>query len=249
MKNFSSTDKVSINSIPIIASRKEDFIKETFKILQAKKSASVLTCTTYGLYRSTQNKLLNQALISSDAVVPDGMPLVWILKAKQSDSERIYGPDLVRALCQKLQNTQHSHYFYGSTQPTTQILLENLTREYPNIDIAGSHSPSNQKIGQIESRTIIHQIQTTKPSIIWIGLGEEKQDIWIHNHKKYFPNSVIIGVGAAFDFLAGTKNQAPKILQKIGLEWLYRLLQEPKRLRRRYFHSGLFLIKYAISSK
>lgn len=248
MKNSLFTNKTLVGSVPIISSNFSQFIQKLSNIPISHLPVSILTCTTYGLYRSTQNNLLRKALTSASAVVPDGMPLVWILKRKYPQSQRIYGPDIILSLCQALQHTNHSHYFYGSTNQTLKALTKNLTQKFPNITIAGSCAPGRLKVGQLQTLSNIKKISKTKPDVVWVSLGEEKQDIWIHLHKKYFPSSVIIGVGAAFDFLAKTKRQAPPFIQKIGLEWLFRFVHEPRRLWKRYFLSILFLIKYIFKS-
>ena len=162
-KPFGSyVNRYPINEVPILSSSIPRLVKKISKLLAKDAPITILTCTTYGLYRSTQNNLLKEALVGSDIVVPDGMPLVWILMSKRGGSERIYGPDLMLSICQALQNTSYSHYFYGSTKGTVLRLVKNMINKYPNINIAGHYSPGNLKIGQKESKHRIKKISKTR---------------------------------------------------------------------------------------
>ena len=166
---------------------------------------------------------------------PDGMPLVWLGKMTGNRQiERTYGPDLMRAFCAFSEKKGFKHYFYGGTDATIKLLLENLKKNFPDLKIAGYFIPPFRKTGEIENRTVLDQINKVNPDVLWIGLGSPKQDYWMHNHRVLLNAPVMVGVGAAFDFIAGTKPQAPLWIRKVGLEWLFRLCCEPRRLWKRY---------------
>lgn len=185
------------------------------------------------------------ALINGAGMVtPDGMPVVWLAKAKGCrDIERTYGPDLMRALCRR-QGLRH--YFFGSSDGVLKKLAEQLKKDFPGIQIAGMFSPPLRPQAELERAEVIAAINGAKPDILWVGLGSPKQDFWIQLHRGRLDVPVMVGIGAAFDFLAGTKPQAPVWMQKAGLEWLFRLCCEPRRLWKRYLVGNSLFIFYMI---
>ena len=136
------------------------------------------------------------------------------------------------------QNTGIRHYFYGSTQQTLDLLTKNLQQQYPGLQIAGTYSPPFRDLTEGEDQKILEMMRSAKADIYWIGLGAPKQEIWMANHKDQLPG-VMVGVGAGFNFYAGNVKRAPKWMQKAGLEWLYRLTQDPKRLFKRYLLTNI----------
>ncbi|MDP8213479.1 MAG: WecB/TagA/CpsF family glycosyltransferase [Candidatus Zapsychrus exili] len=185
----------------------------------------------------------------SGMTTPDGMPLVWIgrLKGKKAIS-RTYGPDLMSLLCDLSQDKGYRHFFYGGTEETNKKLICNLKERFPRIQIAGGHNPDFLKVGEVEKTGVIEKINNANADILWVGLGSPKQDYWMHNHKSKLNTTVMIGVGAAFDFIAGTKKQAPIWMRRSGLEWFFRLISEPKRLWRRYLLGNSLFIYLLIKN-
>lgn len=177
-------------------------------------------------------------------VTPDGMPVVWLAKVKGcKDIARTYGPDLMRLLCGQ---AGLRHYFFGSTTDVIHALTEKLKVQYPDIAIIGKYSPLYRAQAVMEDEATIQSINDAKPDILWVGLGSPKQDHWMFLHRSRLNVPVIIGVGAAFDFLAGTKPQAPRWMQGCGLEWLFRLCCEPGRLWKRYLIGNSLFIYFAL---
>ena len=157
-----------------------------------------------------------------------------LFRSGHKDAGRVTGPDLMRVLFEEASQNGLRMYFYGSTDEILKELRQKLDEQYKGINIAGMYSPPFRKLTQEEDTDTINMINDTKPDIIWIGLGAPKQEIWMNEHKGKL-NGVMIGVGAGFDYFAGRIKRAPQWMQKAGLEWLYRLMQEPKRLFKRYF--------------
>lgn len=167
--------------------------------------------------------------------LPDGKPLSVVSRKRgHKDAGRVTGPDLMRVLFEEASQNGLRMYFYGSTDEILKELRQKLDEQYKGINIAGMYSPPFRKLTDEEDRDIINMINDTKPDIVWIGLGAPKQEIWMNEHKGRL-DGVMIGVGAGFDYFAGRIKRAPQWMQKAGLEWLYRLMQEPKRLFKRYF--------------
>lgn len=165
-------------------------------------------------------------------VLPDGGPLSgYSRKHGFPEAERVTGPDLMLALFAR--DNGLKHYFYGSSEETLALLKEKLAEKYPHLQIAGMVSPPFRELSEAEDKEMVDQINASGADIIWVGLGAPKQEKWMYAHK-YHVNGVMIGVGAGFDYHAGNIKRAPGWMQKLSLEWLYRLLQDPKRLFKRY---------------
>jgi len=179
----------------------------------------------------------------ADLVTPDGMPLVWAMRRLGfPKQERVYGPDLAIQLIEAAAQNSVPIGFYGSTPNVLESLVNKFRKEYHSINIAYSFSPPFRPISSEEDAQIIHEIHASGARVLLVGLGCPKQEEWMAQHKDKI-KAVMIGVGAAFDFHAGMKSQAPAWMQKRGLEWLYRLIHEPRRLWKRYlYHNPRFIV-------
>lgn len=185
-------------------------------------------------YRTVQN--------SADMALPDGKPLAMVSKKRGfPEAERVPGPDLMPKIFEASQVRGYKHYFYGSTQKTLDILKEQLQKKYPKLQIVGMYSPPFRQLSEKEDKEIIDRINDCNPDFIWVALGAPKQENWMYEHKDKV-NGIMLGVGAAFDFEAGTVKRAPKWMQEMCLEWLHRLLQDPKRLFVRYISTNFSFI-------
>lgn len=185
-------------------------------------------------YRKIQN--------SAAMALPDGAPLSSYSRRKgYKQAQRVTGPDLMLELFAISKEKGYRHYFYGATEETLQSMREVLERDYPGIEIAGMYAPPFRALTSQEDAQIVAKINKSRPDFIWIGLGAPKQEEWMYQHMGQL-QGVLIGVGAGFDYLAGYIKRAPRWMQRMSLEWLYRLLQDPKRLWRRYFTSNVKFI-------
>lgn len=181
--------------------------------------------------------------------LPDGKPLsITQRRYGHAKAERVPGPDLMPLIFAISEKKGYRQYFYGSKPETLECLIANLKRDFPDLQIAGSYSPPFRPLTPDEDLQIIHEINETKPDFIWVGLGAPKQEKWMAQHHKKV-TGVMIGVGAGFDFHAGTVKRAPKWMQELCLEWLYRVLQDPKRLLPRYLDTNIFFLYYLRKEK
>jgi len=178
---------------------------------------------------------LRRIFNTSGMTTPDGMPLVWLSRLYgYRHVNRVYGPDLMLALCEHSVERGYRHFFYGGAEGVPERLAARLQSRFPGLIVAGTFSPPFRPLKPNEDEQIVQLINETNPDIVWVGLGSPKQERWMAEHIDRLTAPVLIGVGAAFDFHTGRKPQAPRWMQRSGLEWLFRLLTEPRRLWRRY---------------
>jgi len=198
-------------------------------------------CVTgvHGVMESQHDRELRRIHNEAGLVTPDGMPLVWISRLKgRSQVERVYGPDLMLAVCEVSERKGYRHFLYGGGEGVAERLASRLKQRFPGLVIAGTFYPPFRPLEPLEDAEIVRRINDTSPDIVWIGLSTPKQERWMRAHVGRLTAPVLVGVGAAFDFHAGLKPQAPRWMQRAGLEWLFRLAAEPRRLWRRYLFNN-----------
>jgi N-acetylglucosaminyldiphosphoundecaprenol N-acetyl-beta-D-mannosaminyltransferase len=167
-------------------------------------------------------------------VTPDGMPLVWLGRFMGARIDRVYGPDLMLAVCESSVEKRYSHFLYGGAPNVPEKLAQELTDRFPGLRIAGTYSPPFRELTAEEDRRAVEMINASGAQIVWVGISTPKQERWMFSHVRSLKVPVMIGVGAAFDIHAGLKPQAPPWMRRSGLEWLFRLGTEPRRLWKRY---------------
>jgi N-acetylglucosaminyldiphosphoundecaprenol N-acetyl-beta-D-mannosaminyltransferase len=205
-------------------------------------------CVTgvHGVMESRRAAELRTIHNGAGMVTPDGMPLVFLCRRLGYPlTQRVYGPDLLLAVCERSVASGWRHYFYGGSEGVPELLARRLQERFPGLLVVGTCSPPFSPLSPEEDQAVVAQISAARPDIVWVGLSTPKQERWMASHVELL-SSVLIGVGAAFDFHSGVKRQAPKWAQRSGLEWLFRLLAEPKRLGPRYLvNNPLFLVLVA----
>ena len=189
-----------------------------------------------------------ETMAKFDLVCPDGMPLVWSLNRQLPESEkltnRVYGPTLMLETIRATNtpDSPHRHFLLGGKSTTLEKLTTRFATEFPHTTIAGTHSPPFGEWPDDEFERITGKITASQADLVWVGLGCPRQEHWIAKNKHRLPHAIYFGIGAAFAFHAGEVRQSPPALQKLGLEWAYRLAMEPRRLAKRYLtYNSLFL--------
>jgi N-acetylglucosaminyldiphosphoundecaprenol N-acetyl-beta-D-mannosaminyltransferase len=194
-------------------------------------------CVTgvHGVMESQGDAELLRIHNESGLTTPDGMPMVWAAKlAGAKNTQRVYGPDLMLAVCERAAQRDWSCFLYGATDAVLDQLRANLSDRYPGLKIVGTHSPPFRPLTPEEDDAVVREINASGAQIVWVGLSTPKQERWMASHIGRVNASALFGVGAAFDIHAGNLKQAPRWMQRAGLEWLFRLASEPRRLWRRY---------------
>jgi N-acetylglucosaminyldiphosphoundecaprenol N-acetyl-beta-D-mannosaminyltransferase len=208
----------------------------------------VCVAAVHTVMESREDAELRAAVLGSTLTVPDGQPLVWALALLGHRlKERVYGPELMARACAHAAQTGQRHYLYGGRDQGALVQLAlKLRQRFPGLQIVGSHSPPFRPLTAAEEDHVVADINASGAEVVWVGIGVPKQEKWMARLRDRLDAPVLIGVGAAFDFHAGLIPQAPPLLQRNGLEWAFRLIQEPRRLWRRYArHNPRFVSGFA----
>jgi len=227
--------RVNVLGVGISAINLAQAVAEIEGWIARKERHYVNVCTVHTVMECQTAAPLRDLVNRSGLSTPDGMPLVWLSRLHgHRHAGRVYGPDLMLALCERSQQTGHRHFFYGGAPGVADTLARRLRERYPGLVVAGTHGPPHRAVDVEEDRAVLDLIDASAADIVWVGLGTPKQDYWVARHRRLLSAPALIAVGAAFDFHAGGLPQAPRWMQRSGLEWLFRLIQEPRRLGPRY---------------
>jgi N-acetylglucosaminyldiphosphoundecaprenol N-acetyl-beta-D-mannosaminyltransferase len=225
--------------VGVSAVNMEQAVAEVARWVEAREPHYVCVTGVHGVMESQRDPELLAIHNASGLTTPDGMPLVWMGRWAGADRmERVYGPDLMLALCMLAAERGWSSYFYGAAEGVPEQLAERLVAHFPRLRVAGTMSPPFRPLTPREDAAVVERINAAAPDLVWVGLSTPKQERWMATHVGRLTAPVLLGVGAAFDIHAGLLPQAPRWIQRAGLEWLYRLLREPRRLWRRYLHNN-----------
>jgi len=215
--------------------------------VQQKRKGYICVTGVHGVMEAQNDEnfraILNQAFLCT----PDGMPMVWMGKIHgHSEMRRVYGPDLMLEVCAWSEKNQCRHFFFGGADGVADKLAEKLKARFPKMQIVGTFTPPFRPLNPAEKKELREKIRAARPDILWVGLSTPKQEKFMAEFSPTLEATLTIGVGAAFDFHSGRIKQAPRWMQRSGLEWFYRLCTEPRRLARRYFRNNpLFVAKIA----
>ena len=193
-------------------------------------------CVTgvHGIMEAQHDPELRAILNGSYMTTPDGMPTVWVGRAQGLPISRVYGPDLMLEVCKAGVSSGVRHFFYGGADGVAELLRERLIARIPGLMVVGTYTPPFRPLNEREEEELAQMLGSSRPDIVWVGLSTPKQERFMARYHQRLACGVMIGVGAAFDMHSGRTSQAPKWMQRSGLEWFYRLATEPRRLWKRY---------------
>jgi N-acetylglucosaminyldiphosphoundecaprenol N-acetyl-beta-D-mannosaminyltransferase len=225
---------VNVNAIdiPIAIEQIDRWIRQGYR--------SYATVTgVHGIMEAVRSEEVRRVHNAAGLVLPDGMPVVWLLwQAGFRWADRVYGPDLMLALFKQSEEAGYRHFLYGALPRTLELVKDNLQRRFPRATVVGLYAPPFRPASADEDEAVIEAMNASAADIIWVGLSTPKQEIWMARHRHRLRAPVLIGVGAAFDIHAGVLRQAPRWVQRAGLEWSFRLAVEPRRLAMRYLRNN-----------
>ena len=224
----------NVLGVPVHCVHMSDVIAEMESWINGRDQTHYVAITgMHGVSESRKDSRFREILRSASLVVPDGMPLVWLARwHRHPISQRVCGSDLMEAFC-KQTGSRYRHFFYGGAAGVAEDLAQSLRERY-DIAVAGTYTPPFRQLTEEEEREVVACVQAAVPDVLWVGLSTPKQERWMYDHRDKFLVPVMLGVGAAFDFNSGKLQRAPAWMGNTGLEWLFRLLVEPKRLWKRY---------------
>jgi N-acetylglucosaminyldiphosphoundecaprenol N-acetyl-beta-D-mannosaminyltransferase len=226
---------VSILGVDIAAQSFEEALSALLRAAAARERVRAHFCTVHSVVEAARNTELTKVFNTAELAFTDGMPLVWVSRLKGArGAERVCGPDVLPALADRGRRPGLRHYFLGGAPGTPEALAASLANRFPGLVVAGTHSPPFRAMSADEDAVMMAAINEAEPDVVWIGLGSPKQEFWAARLADRVNAPLILPVGAAFDFHSGRLRRAPRWMHRVGLEWLFRLVMEPRRLWRRY---------------
>ena len=236
--------------VGVCATTREEFVREAFSMPTEPLSATIDLVGVPAIISAKEDSKIADMYAHATMAAIDGMPLVKIGRRKGFKCERCAAPDIMGMMFEESIKQGKKHYFYGGKdEDVLKKLRENLEKNYPGIQIVGMYSPPFRPLTAEEDKMICDEINQLKPDFLWVGIGAPKQEMWMWEHQRKIRNTVMLGVGAGFNFFAGTLDKAPEWMEKASLEWLFRLVKEPKRLWKRYILGGFKYMYYTAEAK
>ncbi len=216
--------------------------------VRARRKGYICVTGVHGVMEAQDDDKFKKILNDAFLCTPDGMPMVWAGKLNgHSEMGRVYGPDLLLEVCAWSETSGAKHFFYGGADGVAELLAQKLKNKFPKLEVVGTFTPPFRALNADEAIKLREQVAIAPPDILWVGLSTPKQEKFMAEFLPKLDVTLMIGVGAAFDFHSGRVRQAPRWMQRGGLEWIYRLGCEPRRLAKRYFRNNpLFVLKYSI---
>lgn len=238
--------RVPVLGVPICVLSWEEALGYLEQWSAARDSRYVCICNVHSVVTARDDAGFGEVVRAADLVTADGAPVAWMMrKTGYPEQQRINGPDLMWRFCEQAARSGQKMYLYGGQEETLAILQRRLHEVFPGIVIAGAYSPPFRALTEAEDRAVVEAINASGAGIVWVSLGCPKQERWMAEHRGRI-NAVMVGVGAAFDYHAGTIKRAPEWMRQRGLEWFYRLCSEPGRLWKRYLTTNSVFVLLAV---
>jgi N-acetylglucosaminyldiphosphoundecaprenol N-acetyl-beta-D-mannosaminyltransferase len=235
--------KLAIAGVPISLTSYDEVL-DVIGRRPTDRALVITVCNVHSVMSARRDAALYEAISEADIATSDGVPLVWVLRMTGRPGQtRVYGPDLMKLALESGVARGWRHFLHGTTPTTLDRLRAAIARFAPGAVVVGQMAPPFRDLTPAETDTVVAELAASNADIVWVGLGMPRQEKWMHQIAPRLPGKTLVGVGAAFDLLSGTVPQAPPLLQWAGLEWAFRLWQEPRRLWRRYvLNNPLYLV-------
>jgi N-acetylglucosaminyldiphosphoundecaprenol N-acetyl-beta-D-mannosaminyltransferase len=227
-------ERVDVLGVGVSAINLDQAVGQIDDWVRTREPNYVCVCTVHGVMDCQRSPALKAIFNAAGMVTPDGMPLVWLSRSRYPHVSRVYGPDLMLAELERSAASGQRHFFYGGGDGIGKRLAARMASRFPGVHIVGTLEPPFAHIDELATPGVAQEIDAARPDVVWVGIGSPKQELWMARMRPLLEAPVLVGVGAAFDFHSGVVRQAPGWMQRSGLEWLFRLLSDPRRLWRRY---------------
>jgi N-acetylglucosaminyldiphosphoundecaprenol N-acetyl-beta-D-mannosaminyltransferase len=235
----SLVERVNVLGIGLSAINLDLALAAVTQALASKTKGYVCVTGVHGVMEAQRDPALRTILNRAYLNTPDGMPMVWVGRLRgHREMRRVYGPDLMNLICETSCRTGWTHFFYGGGEGVAGELQRRLVTRFPRLQVVGTYTPPFRPLTVDEEADLARQVAAVRPDILWVGLSTPKQERFMAQHWQRLDATLFFGVGAAFDFHAGRMRQAPRWMQRSGLEWFFRLCSEPRRLWRRYLRNN-----------
>lgn len=240
------TNRVNVLGVGISVLNLQTALEAMAAAVRDRRKGYICVTGVHGVMEAQADAEFKRILNDAFLCTPDGMPMVWAGKlAGHREMTRVYGPDLMLDVCAWSETSGAKHFFYGGAQGVAELLAQRLKAKFPKLQVVGTCTPPFRKLNAEEEGDLQAQIRAAQPDILWVGLSTPKQEKFMAEYLAKLDVTLMVGVGAAFDFHAGRVSQAPRWMQRSGLEWFYRLCCEPRRLWKRYLRNNpLFILKF-----
>jgi len=242
-----SIERVNVLGVGISVLNLQSALDEIAAAIREKRKGYICVTGVHGVIEAQSDEKFRHILNNGFLCTPDGMPMVWMGKIHgHSEMRRVYGPDLMLDVCAWSETNPCRHFFFGGADGVAELLAQKLKEKFPKMEIVGTFTPPFRPLNVAEEFFFAETIRAARPDILWVGLSTPKQEKFMAEFLPKLDVTLMVGVGAAFDFHSGRVRQAPRWMQRSGLEWFYRLCSEPRRLAKRYFKNNpLFALKIA----
>jgi N-acetylglucosaminyldiphosphoundecaprenol N-acetyl-beta-D-mannosaminyltransferase len=239
------TNRVNVLGVGISVLNMQSALGEIAAAVREKRKGYICVRDAHGVMLAQEDAAFRRILNEAFLCTPDGMPMVWMGRLRgHREMSRVYGPDLMLEVCAWSEINPCHHFFYGGVPGVAEMLAEKLKAKFPKLEVVGTFTPPFRPLNPEEEKELQEMLRAAKPDILWVGLSTPKQEKFMAEFLPKLDVTLMVGVGAAFDFHSGRVKQAPRWMQRSGLEWFYRLCQEPRRLAKRYFKNNpLFALK------
>jgi N-acetylglucosaminyldiphosphoundecaprenol N-acetyl-beta-D-mannosaminyltransferase len=240
------TNRINVLGVGISVLSLPTALEAIAAAVQDRRKGYICVTGVHGVMEAQEDRAFKQILNGAFLCTPDGMPMVWAGKLNgYPEMSRVYGPDLMLAVCAWSQSSGARHFFYGGADGVAGLLAQKLQAKFPKLSVVGTFTPPFRPLTDAELRQLQAQVAAARPDIFWVGLSTPKQERFMAEFLPQLDATLMVGVGAAFDFHSGRVRQAPRWMQRTGLEWFFRLCSEPRRLAKRYFRNNpLFVVKF-----
>lgn len=234
-----SQPRVNILGVGVSAVSMDEALLASEALLDQGGAGYICVTGVHGIMEAQQDEGFRQILNRSFLTTPDGVPTVWLGRLHGFKSmTRVYGPDFMDSLCRRSVPRGDRHFLYGGNPGVAEQLRAALLERYPGLEIVGTYTPPFRPLNAAEEQDLIERLEAARADVLWCGLSTPKQERFMHAHMGRLPVKLMVGVGAAFDLLSGNLSEAPGWMKRSGLQWLYRLIREPRRLWRRYLSNN-----------
>ncbi len=239
--------KVNVLGVGISVLNLQSALAAIVEAVKMRRKGYICVTGVHGVMEAQDDANFKSILNDAFLCTPDGMPMVWAGKLNgHRGMRRVYGPDLMLDVCAWSEKSGCKHFFYGGADGVAELLAQKLKAKFPKLEIVGTFTPPFRPLNSDEEKKLAEQIRAAQPDILWVGLSTPKQEKFMAEYLLKLDVTLMVGVGAAFDFHSGRVKQAPRWMQRSGLEWFYRLCSEPRRLAKRYFRNNpLFILKFS----